>query len=425
MHIEKNERFLSALEAMESATPFVFITGKAGTGKSTLLSYFREHTKKRCVYLAPTGVAALNIQGQTLHSFFLFPPHVTTHHARYLGKATRQAALYKNIDTIVIDEISMVRADLLDCVDEFLRKALKSDAPFAGKQIIAIGDVFQLPPVVLTSEKNAFAQLYRTPYFFSSSAFDILQGVGAVSCVELDRIYRQKDERFIELLNNIRTRTCTDADIAALNERIARRRDNAITLTATNAASATINTAELNRITHKSKVYRGTLKGDFSEKDVPADLVLELKIGARVMCTANAADGSYVNGSLGTVKKMDETSVTVNLDQGGDVAIIPYTWSMYRAVFNVDSGSLDQERMGSYIQLPLRLAWAVTIHKSQGKTFDKVTIDLGRGAFAHGQTYVALSRCRTLDGITLCQPLRKRDIVLDEDVLTFMNTVLS
>ncbi len=429
--VERTEEFENALALMEGNDAFLFVTGRAGTGKSTLLKLFRENTKLDCAYLAPTGVAALNVNGETIHSFFRFAPGVTVREAAAKGKSA-DAELYRKVDVIVIDEISMVRADLMDCVDAFLKSAMKSTTPFGGKRIIAIGDLYQLPPVVRRDEAEEFASKYPSPYFFSSEAVDLLRAVGEIKFVELDRIFRQTDKDFVDVLNGVRNRTATDAHLALLNTRVTPSGtkvpgnievDPPIYLTSTNAAADEINAMRMAELGGKTRSYSGNKNGIFAEKDFPVDPILELKVKARVMFLNNDSQGRWVNGTLGTITSGHRDTVNVLIDDGDEVEVDVHTWSSYRSVYERESGHLNQEKIGSYTQLPIKLAWATTIHKSQGKTFDKCVIDLGRGAFAAGQTYVALSRCRTMDGIRLAQPITKRHLLIDWRVSEFLTAL--
>src|SRR3989338_4139502 len=372
-HIEINAEFKKALEVMEHTSKNVFITGKAGTGKSTLLNYFRAHTRKKVVVLAPTGVAALNVQGETIHSFFRFKPDITLQKIKKLsGKRGR---IFNEIDAIIIDEISMVRSDLLDCADKFLRlNTAGSKRPFGGIQMIFIGDLYQLPPVVTSSEKDIFRSHYQSQYFFDAAVFKEFP----MEFIELEKIYRQKDEKFIGLLNAIRNNSITDEDLALLNRRVG------------------------------------------------ADSALRLAVGAQVMLLNNDTAGRWVNGSLGEITKIKSNreenadSILIKLAEGNIEEVFPFSWEIFHFSFNETSSMIEAETVGSFTQYPLKLAWAITIHKSQGKTFDRVIIDMGRGAFAHGQTYVALSRCRSFEGISLVRPLRKSDILMDRRVVRFV-----
>jgi len=420
--IEINPQFKAALELLEKGREHVFITGRAGTGKSTLLSFFQENTKQLLVVLAPTGVAALNVQGETIHSFFRFPPGITVAEAEKRASKIKDAALYKSIKTIVIDEISMVRADLLDCVDVFLRKVLKKKKPFGGIQMVFIGDLYQLPPVLTTEDREHFSAVYETPYFFSAQV--MTSGDFKPRFIELEKVYRQKDAAFVELLNAIRNNAVTDEQLAELNSRVIAEGIEAdqdcICLTTTNAAADRINLGKLSLVRGKLFSYTALVDGDFDRKLSPADPELKLKVGAQVMFLNNNSEGLWVNGTLGTVKDITKEEISVQTQDGHKVNVTPYKWTLYRYVFDQNTRQLSQESMGSFIQYPLNLAWAVTIHKSQGKTFNRVIIDLGRGTFAHGQAYVALSRCRTLSGLTLTTPLEKKHILLDYRVVNFL-----
>ncbi len=424
--IEKNQAFLRALQAMEGNARFVFVTGRAGTGKSTLLKHFRETTDLNCAYLAPTGVAALNIEGETIHSFFKFSPSITPAEARRSARSM-PPELSEALDAIVIDEISMVRADLMDCMDAFLQASRRVKEPFGGVRVIVIGDMYQLPPVLRTDERQAFLDRYETPYFFSSDVMRTLMGAHPVDFVELDTIYRQKDKSFIELLNGVRNRSITGEQLATLNKRVGPMEvqenlvsEGAIHLTTINAMADAVNTKRLAELPGRAEAFSGKRAGEFDLRNMPTDENLMLKAGARVMFVRNDAEGRWVNGTLGTVTKLMNGCVQVQIDEGELLTVGPAQWTMYRTVLDNETRKLDREKIGTFTQLPLKLAWAATIHKSQGKTFDKVVVDLGSGAFAAGQVYVALSRCRTLGGIVLAKPVRAHHLMLDERVGEFL-----
>ena len=429
MPLDLNPHFSRALELMETTTRPVLITGRAGTGKSTLLRHFRDTTKKKVAVLAPTGVAALNIEGQTIHSFFLIRPGITLREAKREGKQAKNNELYKEVETIVIDEVSMVRADLLDAVDVFLKAAMGSKKPFGGKQIVMIGDLYQLPPVVRGDEIEELKQLYETPYFFSAQVTkDLLASKDGLAFVELEKIYRQKDQNFIEVLNAVRNCSVTEEHLEILNTRCVDFSEEeiieeAIILTATNKQADQINVARLAALPDKKQIYEASFSGKFGDREAPTDELLHLKVNARVMFLNNDSQGRWVNGSLGTVKRLADKELVVVLDDGEEVEVEPYTWNLFRFEFDRFTRTLERHKLGSFSQIPLRLAWAVTIHKSQGKTFDRVAIDLGRGAFAPGQVYVALSRCRTLRGIFLKQPLRSEHLFLDYRVRKFLTSL--
>lgn len=434
-NIELNEDFLNAFNLMENTNKNIFLTGKAGTGKSTLLSYFRHKTKKNVVVLASTGVAALNIKGQTIHSFFDFKPNISEAKIR-----KRKTDFYKKIDCIVIDEISMVRADLIDCVDKFLRLNGKDrKANFGGIQMIFIGDLYQLPPVITNAEKDAFKECYETPYFFSSKVFKILE----FDFIELNKIYRQKDNLFINLLNSIRSNSIRQENLNILNERFGKEKeikknDFYINLTTTNKSADEINLQKLEELKGKEYEYNGIVKGDFDSNYLPTENVLKIKVGAQVMLLNNDSDGRWVNGSVGKIvdiikgvgfinyeqdKEITPDIIIIKLDSGEIIEVEPYKWDIFNYVYNDTEESIESKPVGSFIQYPIKLAWAITIHKSQGKTFDKVIIDFGRGTFAHGQAYVALSRCTSLDGIILKSKIKKEYILLDKKVVEYIKNL--
>ena len=418
---------------MENTSRNLFITGKAGTGKSTLLSYFRDHTTKNVVVLAPTGVAAVNIKGQTIHSFFRFKPDITPESVHSIIIRRTQKALYQKIDTIIIDEVSMVRADLMDCIDTFLRLHAKDrSAAFGGVQIIFIGDLYQLPPVVTRHERGIFRDVYASPYFFDSKIFRSLWGngnSGEVEIVELKKIYRQKEEEFIKLLGGIRNRTATQQDLELLNTRhipdfVPPEDDFYIYLTTTNALADYVNRQKLEQLSGDICCCDGVLTGQFQERNLPTHHSLSLKVGAQVMLLNNDPEGRWINGSLGKILDIMKRgkSISVELSNGEVVDVHPFQWDMFRFFFNEDTESLESESVGSFKQYPLRLAWAVTIHKSQGKTFERVIVDIGNGTFAHGQTYVALSRCTNFEGLILKRPILLKHILLDDSVTRFMKS---
>lgn len=420
--LEINDKFKEALKIIEETQEHVFITGKAGTGKSTLLTFFIERTEKPIAVLAPTGVAALNICGETIHSFFKFLPNITLAEAIKKGKQQRKSKLYKNLSTIIIDEVSMVRADLMDSVNVFLKTARGSAKPFGGVQMIFIGDLYQLPPVVNSHERSHFENVYKSPWFFDSEVFASKHF--DMKFVELEKIYRQKDESFINLLNAIRTNSVDESQIEAINRRAVFDADNqdAIHLTSTNDRANEINLARLSQLKSQLHEFTGMTNGSFEDKHLPTERRLGLKVGAQIMFMNNDSIGRWVNGTIGCVKELEDGIIIVKTNDGDVVEVSPHTWDLYKYYFDAKSRSLSQETVGSFTQIPVRLAWAITIHKSQGKTFDSVQIDLGRGSFASGQTYVALSRCRTFEGITLTNPIKASDIRLDWRVQKFLTS---
>lgn len=437
--IDLNPQFQQALTVLEQSPRHVFITGRAGTGKSTLLDFFRQRTPKNTAVLAPTGVAALNVEGETIHSFFRFRPGLTVEEAKQEARQVKnRRELYRALELLIIDEISMVRADLFDCMDVFLQSVRHTSQPFGGVRLVCFGDLYQLPPVIRREEEAILAQVYDSHYFFGSHVFKDMtnQLFPNLDFVELETVYRQTETNFIELLNAIRNKQLTEAVIADLNQRVIADQvleslaEDTIVLTATNAQADAINTYKLNQLAGETSVFEGDASGAFERSSFPADDEITLKNGARVMMLNNDSKKQWVNGSMGTVMEMiadpDKPRVKglmVMLDEGGLVDVWPNTWEMTKSYFDQATQSIQREVVGSFTQIPVRLAWAVTIHKSQGKTFDKVVVDLGRGAFAAGQTYVALSRCRTLAGLQLAQPLRARDVQLDSTIVSFLETL--
>ncbi|MFH1086972.1 MAG: AAA family ATPase [Chloroflexota bacterium] len=423
--IDLNPEFRRALDVMENTHKSVFVTGRAGTGKSTLLSYFRGITGKRVAVLAPTGVAALNVKGQTVHSFFHFKPNITPEQVKKARSSGGGQNIYRNLDTIVIDEISMVRADLLDCVDKFLRlNGLRIDVPFGGIQMVFIGDLYQLPPVVASGERSVFNSFYDTPYFYSANVFKSFD----MEFVELMQVYRQHDEKFIGLLNSIRNNSIGEDGLALLNQRCNPQfqpppGDFYIYLTTTNALAEEVNSRELAKLKTRLHTFASSIQGDFGNQYLPTAVELRVKPGAQIMMLNNDADGRWVNGSIGEIVSIDPAPggdyiITADLGHGDIVEVTPYTWEIFR--FYVEDRQLQSQVVGTFTQYPLMLAWAVTIHKSQGKTFDRVIIDIGQGTFVYGQTYVALSRCTTLEGIVLVKPLQKKHVWTDFKVVDFL-----
>ncbi len=418
-----DQTFQDLLTQLEHGTGHLFITGKAGTGKSTLLTLFRKTTQQKVAVLSPTGISALNVQGQTIHSFFRFPPRLLqAGDVRTIPQLTRLA---KHLDMIVIDEISMVRADIMDAIDLSLRMHRKSPEPFGGVRMLFFGDLFQLPPVVSTPEERAFFQtVYESPYFFSAHVFK--RGAD-FDMVELTQVYRQRERGFIQLLDRIRQMRFDQDDLDHLNERY--RPDEEpeepyLTLCGTNAAAQRINAARLDALPFSEVHYAADVSGDFNPKLFPTDINLAIKEDAQVMMIRNHPERLYVNGTLGRIITISPDRIDVELSgEDGERKVIELqrmTWDMLRYTYVPEGPDpIRTEVTGSFTQYPVKLAWAVTIHKSQGQTYDRVRIDLGQGAFEHGQTYVALSRCRSFEGIYLQKPLTARDIMVDERIVEF------
>ncbi|MGB9764455.1 MAG: AAA family ATPase [Candidatus Saccharicenans sp.] len=425
--LEITPEFRKALDLLENTQNSVFITGRAGTGKSTLLDYFRSHTKKKVVVLAPTGVAALNVQGQTIHSFFGFRPDITLDKVKKLHPLKQK--LIKSLEAIIVDEISMVRADLLDCVDKVLRlNSDYPDVPFGGRQMIFIGDLYQLPPVVLKSESQVFSRHYDSPYFFSARVFK--DENFNLDFIELEKVFRQKDTSFLELLNAIRNRSVTEEQLAQLNARcqpdfVPEKDVFYVTLTSTNEAADKINEEHLNKLKGKVHRYEGLVEGGFDRGSLPTAELLSLKEGAQVMLLNNDPYGRWVNGSIGRVEEIYQVPekadiIMVRLQNDCLVGVEPHQWELFHFEFNPKKNKIQSKVVGTFTQYPLRLSWAVTIHKSQGKTFDRLIVDIGRGTFAHGQVYVALSRGTNFDGLVLKRPIKKSHILMDYRVVRFL-----
>ena len=426
--LELSGEFNEVLDVLENTSDSVFLTGRAGTGKSTLLQLFRKTTKKKTIVVAPTGVAALNVKGQTIHSFFGFPPRPDFED--HIGKR-KFRKLYQKMEVLIIDEISMVRADILDGIDRFLQINRDSSLPFGGVQMVFIGDLFQLPPIVSNPvEVTKFQLYYQSPYFFSSN---VMQSGFEVRYIELSKIYRQDNRHFIRLLEAIRLNRIDWYDLEDLNERFDPEfagGDFYITLTARNALADSVNKRELEALETRGFSYHASVEGKFDPRQYPTEVSLRLKLGAQVMFIKNDPQKRFVNGTIGKISRIDDYEVFVEIEnemgETKEILVEEMEWEILKYKMKSEKdGQISSEIIGTFSQLPLKLAWAVTIHKSQGKTFNKVIIDMGKGAFEHGQTYVALSRCRTLDGIVLKKPITIRDVRVDERVVDFYQQHLS
>jgi ATP-dependent DNA helicase PIF1 len=411
----------AVFDAIENTRESIFVTGRAGTGKSTLLNHLSWNTDKQIVICAPTGVAALNVGGQTIHSLFRLPIGVIADHD--IDQTPELRKLLNTIDTLVIDEVSMVNADLVDAMDRSLRQARqKPFDPFGGVQVVLFGDPYQLAPVPGDADERAyFSDQYRSMWFFDAKVWNELD----LRIVELSVIHRQHEAEFKYMLNAVRHGQVTAEIAGRLNETGARPapKDGTITLATRNDTVNRINAAELARLPGRTLTAKAEISGEFGGRAYPADESLELKVGARVMFLRNDSDQRWVNGSVGTVTKIAST-VFVEID-GEEHEVQPAVWEKFKYSYSAATKQLRKEIVAEFTQFPLRLAWAVTIHKSQGKTYDRAIIDLGSGTFSAGQTYVALSRLTELDGLYLSRPLRPSDIRVDPDVQRFMSRATS
>lgn len=431
-----NKEWQQALQIVQYTRRSLFLTGKAGTGKSTFLRYVAESTKKKYVILAPTGIAAINAGGQTLHSFFKLPfhpllPNDSRYNIRNIRKTLKYSGdtikLLRELELIIIDEISMVRSDIIDFIDKVLRIYCRNmREPFGGKQLLLVGDIFQLEPVIKEDEWRLMQPFYSSAYFFAAKVW---QEIRLVS-IELRKVYRQSDKHFIGMLDRIRQNQATEEDLKAINARShvsapQVRGDGSfeITLATRRDTVDYINEQQLSKLEGEATTFKGRITGEFPETSLPAPMELEVKPGAQVIFIKNDKEKRWVNGTLGVVIYIDreEGVITVVDEDGHEYDVEREIWENMRYTFNEKEQKIEEEQLGTFIQFPLRLAWAITVHKSQGLTFRKVRIDFSGGAFAGGQTYVALSRCTSLEGITLEEPIRKSDIFVRAEVVAFAN----
>lgn len=424
--IEITDEYRTVKALIEKGVPIVFVSGKAGTGKSTLIRYLCHVLDNNVVVVAPTGIAALNVMGATIHSFFRFPPRII---ADEDIKEVRDRNLYTKLDVLIVDEISMVRADLIDAMDKFLRlNGRYSDRPFGGTKLLLIGDLFQLPPVVTREEESVlFARRYTSSFFFSSKALQDCQLVP----IEMTKVYRQNDTKFTDMLDKIRVAEDLELVIPSINAQCDGRpenNDSLITLTCTNAKADQVNKKELHKLSGESRTFTGEVSGKFAVKDakLPSPINLTLKPHAQVMFTKNDSLKRWVNGTLGRITVIKNASVQVELitDHPGAIHEVQRVkWESYKYEYDYAEDKIKTAATGLYTQYPLMLAWAVTIHKSQGKTLENVRVDLGNGAFASGQVYVALSRCRSLKDLSLIRPIDMREVKCDERIKRFYLTL--
>ena len=428
-NIEITDEIKEALDLMENTNESAFVTGPAGTGKTTLQKCFRKHTKKKVLVVAATGLAALNAGGQTIHSVFRLPPQFLT---KSDVEKVYGTSLFKTIGAIAIEEVSMVRADMLDAIDLFMRlNGKNSNLPFGGVQLLLFGDLYQMPPVVDSECSKLIGRFYETPYFFSANVMKNF----TLKKIELNKVFRQKDLEFINFLRKVRLGNISESDLEYINSRACNIKptDDYVTLTPTNSIVSSINQKKLSELPDKLYTYMGRVEGKFDlgnnsskNNNLPADFELRLKKGAKVMFVKNDSQGRWVNGTLGKIEELGDNFVKVRIDDDSFVVEVgAETWEKIKQEYDEVSNKIIAKVIGKYIQIPLKLAWALTIHKAQGQTLDKTYIDLSSGVWESGHTYVALSRCRTLNGIILKNKISLSDIKVDRRIAEFFKNKFS
>lgn len=419
----ENQQQVFAYELIANTNCSIFLTGRAGTGKTTFLRNVQNHVNKQFLVLAPTGVAAILAGGSTIHSFFGLPMEVCTPNI-YGTMSEARINVLESADTIIIDEVSMLRCDILDAIDRTMRRALRTPQPFGGKQMIFVGDMFQLPPVVKSGiERSVLYDIYKVDNFFFYKA-NALANM-RLPKIEFQKVYRQNDDpKYLGILDNVRLNKVTLDDINQLNNRVIRpTEDNGmvITLASLNKTADAINQRELRKIDAKEFTYEAIVTGTFKEKEYPVDYNLKLKVGAQVMFTRNDNNRRWANGTLAKVVELNKDEIRVQLTNGNEHSVSVCSWESYSYEYDRELCKVTKQQIGTFTQFPLKLAWAITVHKSQGMTFDKMYFDLSRGLFLPGQLYVALSRVKSLDGLSLSKGIAQNYACTSQDIITFAN----